>query len=57
MDDRFKQKQIVLEKWTELIVELDNYLNLAKKTGGTLSHKVGSMRDKQIKLRDNFQND
>tara|TARA_R110001592_G_scaffold140113_1_gene360754 strand:+ start:2638 stop:2805 length:168 start_codon:yes stop_codon:yes gene_type:complete len=54
MNERFKQKELVFEKWNELIVELDKYLNQSKKVGGTLSHKVGSMRDKQIKMRDNF---
>ncbi|TWO30335.1 hypothetical protein E1J38_014860 [Seonamhaeicola sediminis] len=55
MESRFEQNKTVLKKWDELIFELDKYLSLAKKTGGTLSHKVGSMRDKQIELRNNFE--
>jgi len=56
MDERFKQKELVYEKWSDLILELEKYLILSKKTGGTLSHKVGSMKDKQKELLKNFKN-
>lgn len=40
---------MVLEKWEELVYELSMFLETAKKSGGTLSHKVGSMKERQTK--------
>jgi len=54
MKSRFEQEKVVIEKWNNLINELSVLLEIAKKGGGTIGHKVGSMRDKQIELRDNF---
>tara|TARA_R110001606_G_C15259322_1_gene638269 strand:- start:54 stop:230 length:177 start_codon:yes stop_codon:yes gene_type:complete len=56
MKTNFEHKQIVLKKWEELIDELSLFLDTAKKSGGTLSHKVGSMKDKQKELLNNFKN-
>ena len=42
--DYQKQKEIVLEKWEELLTEFNKLLPLAKKRGGTLGHRIGSVR-------------
>ena len=52
--NRSIQSKKVLELWGDLIFELDVYLNVALKSGGTLSHKVGQMRSYQKKLLGRF---
>lgn len=54
--DRSEQKKIVLKKWDELISELSTYLEIGRNYGGTLGHRIGSMRDKQIRQMKNFNN-
>ena len=55
MSDKIKQEEIVFEKWNELINELTILLDIGKKRGGTLGHKIGGMRDFQIKLKKAFE--
>ena len=52
--NRSIQSKKVLELWGDLIFEFDVYLNVARKSGGTLSHKVGQMRDYQKTLFGRF---
>ena len=53
-DTKRNQKEKVLKKWDELINELDIYLQEARKAGGTKGHKVGSMRDQQMRVKNSF---
>lgn len=53
--DGIKQREIVFEKWEELINELTILLVYGKEAGGTMGHKIGSMRDKQKKLKEYFE--
>lgn len=43
-NDYQQQKEIVLEKWEELLTEFNKLLPLARKRGGTLGHRIGSVR-------------
>ena len=54
MKTYIEQEKIVFEKWESLISELNQLLEIARKKGGTLGHKVGSMRDKQIEMKSRF---
>lgn len=53
--DRIEQSEIVFEKWEELINELTKLLVYGKEAGGTMGHKIGSMREKQKKLKKFFE--
>lgn len=53
--DRIEQREIVFEKWEELINELTKLLVYGKEAGGTMGHKIGSMREKQKKLKKFFE--
>ena len=55
-DLRLKQKKIVLNKWDELINELSIFLENGRNCGGTLGHRIGSMRDIQIRQKKKFDN-
>ncbi len=50
MQERDKQKEIIIEKWDDLIQEISKHLEMGKKSGGTLSHKIGSVKERQIEL-------
>ena len=54
--NRQQQKKIVLDKWDELIKELSIYIEQTCMYGGTMSHKTGSLKDQQIRLKELFQN-
>ena len=43
-NDYQQQKEIVLEKWEELLTEFNMLLPLARKRGGTLGYRIGSVR-------------
>ena len=46
-----EQKKLVLYHWDNLIHELANLLTLAKKRGGTLGHRVGSIRATLVDMK------
>lgn len=48
--DFWAQKKIVIEKWEDLVKDLEKMIILAKKVGGTKGHNIGSIKDKSIKL-------
>ena len=50
-----EQRKIVFEKWDELINELSKFLVHGKQAGGTMGHKIGSMKKKKKKLKDSFE--
>jgi len=43
-NDYQKQKEIVLAQWEVLHTELNKLLPLARKRGGTLGHRIGSVK-------------
>lgn len=55
-DSYTKQKQLVLYHWEKLIKELAKLLILAKKRGGTLGHRVGSIRARLIDMKSRIEN-
>lgn len=43
-NDYQKQKETVLEQWVKFESEFNKLLPLARKRGGTLGHRIGSIR-------------
>lgn len=50
-DSYSEQRELVDYHWEKLINELANLLTLAKKRGGTLGHRVGSIRASLINMK------
>ena len=48
-------KRKVIETWEKLIYWQSVYLEEVRKGGGTMGHKVGSLRDQQIGLKELFE--
>ena len=48
-------KSKVIETWDKLIYWQSVYLEEVRKRGGTMGHKVGSLRDQQIQLKELFE--
>lgn len=48
-------KKKVLETWEKLIYWQSVYLEEVRKGGGTMGHKVGSLRNQQIHLKELFE--
>lgn len=48
-------KKKVIETWDKLIYWQSVYLEEVRKRGGTMGHKVGSMREQQINLKELFE--
>jgi hypothetical protein len=49
------EKQKVISIWEELIDQLSIYLEEARRGGGTMGHKVGSIRDQQKHIKELFE--
>lgn len=48
-------KKKVIETWEKLIYWQSVYLEEVRKGGGTMGHKVGSLRNQQIGLKELFE--
>ena len=48
-------KKKVIETWEQLIYWQSVYLEEVRKRGGTMGHKVGSIRNQQIGLKELFE--
>ena len=48
-------KKKIIETWEKLIYWQSVYLEEARKGGGTMGHKVGSLRDQQERLKELFE--
>lgn len=53
---RMLVKKKVIETWDKLIYWQSVYLEEVRKGGGTMGHKVGSIRNQQIDLMKLFEN-
>lgn len=49
-------KKKVIETWDKMIYWQSVYLEEVRKGGGTMGHKVGSIRNQQIDLKKLFEN-
>ena len=52
---RMLVKKKVIETWDKLIYWQSVYLEEVRKGGGTMGHKVGSLRDQQKQLKELFE--
>lgn len=52
---RMLVKKKVIETWDKLNYWLSVYLEETRKGGGTMGHKVGSLRDQQKQLKELFE--
>lgn len=50
------EKQKIIATWEDLIDQLSIYLEEVRKRGGTMGHKVGSIRDQQKHIKELFEN-
>jgi len=51
----WEEKKKVIKIWQELIDHLSIYLQQVRMGGGTMGHKVGSIRNQQVGLKDLFE--
>ena len=49
-------KQKIIATWEVLIDQLSIYLEEVRRRGGTMGHKVGSIRDQQKHIKELFEN-
>ena len=49
------EKQKIIATWEKLIDQLSIYLEEVRKRGGTMGHKVGSIRDQQKHIKELFE--
>ena len=54
LNSKYIQSKKVLHLWEELIFEFGVYLDLARRSGGVLGHKVGQMQAHQRQLFNQF---